>query len=260
MSFLIPDWPAPLNVRALFTDRHGGVSLAPYNSLNLGDHVGDQTESVSINREILSKRIQGEPIFLNQVHGVDAIKLDKKSLDGTSADACFTEEKELACTIMVADCLPILLADRMGRRIAAAHAGWRGLAGSRGWGVVESVVKSFMQPSATLLNGIEPEDIFVWLGPCIGPKAFEVGGEVRDIFIGHSRNNEALFQPSGSPNNNKWLADLGGLARLRLNDLGIVHIFGNNGTDGWCSFMNSNFFSYRRDRLTGRMAACIWLT
>ncbi|MFM7001897.1 MAG: peptidoglycan editing factor PgeF [Limnohabitans sp.] len=237
------------------TDRHGGVSQAPYDSMNLGDHVGDQAASVQANRAQLQKTIGRRTVFLQQVHGVESLHLDAAMPDGLKADACFATTSDVACTIMVADCLPVLLCDAAGRWVAAAHAGWRGLAGQGGQGVLEAL-------QASLPEGQRAgADILAWLGPCIGPLAFEVGPEVRAAFSEADAQACAMFAPQA---NGKYLADLAGIARQRLRRMGIHQIFGNDGQAAWCTVtQSSRFFSHRRDSRilgqSGRMAACIWL-
>ena len=244
--WLTPIWPAPAGVRAVCTTRLGGVSAAPYASLNLGDHVGDAAAHVAANRGIFQRAIGARPVFLNQVHGTQVVALDASTPDSTVADACFTDQKNVACTVMVADCLPVLFTTTDGLRVAAAHAGWRGLAGQGGVGILEASVKR-----------LPTDDIMAWLGPCIGPQAFEVGDEVRVAFMATDPSANDCFKPL-TPG--KWLADLAGLARLRLRALGITQIYGNNSSPAWCTVGNaSDFFSYRRDRFTGRFAASIWL-
>lgn len=243
---LTPDWPAPAGVRAVCTTRTGGVSVAPYDSLNLGDHVGDDPAHVAANRAIFKQAIGAKPVFLNQVHGTLVVALDASTPDGTVADACFTGEAGLACTVMVADCLPVLFATADGRRVAAAHAGWRGLAGQGGVGILEVTVQH-----------LKADGILAWLGPCIGPQAFEVGDEVRAAFTASDPLAGDCFKPLLP---GKWLADLASLARLRLHALGIHQIYGNDSSAAWCTVGNaSRFFSYRRDRVTGRFGASIWL-
>lgn len=247
---LTPDWPAPAGVRAVCTTRTGGVSAAPYDSLNLGDHVGDDPAHVAANRAILQQAVGAKPVFLNQVHGTEVVALDASTPDGTVADACLTDQPGLACTVMVADCLPVLFATAQGDRVAAAHAGWRGLAGQGGAGILEATVQR-LRAKDTLAH-----DILAWLGPCIGPQAFEVGDEVRAAFTASDLLAADCFKPL-TPG--KWLADLAGLARLRLRALGISQIHGNDSSAAWCTVGNaSRFFSYRRDRVTGRFCASIW--
>ena len=264
-DWIVPDWPAPARVRAVCTTRLGGVSLAPFDSLNLGDHVRDDPAAVAANRQVLHAAIGARPVFLQQVHGVDVAVLDAGTLDGTVADACVTGMPGVACTIMVADCLPVLLTDRGGRRVAAAHAGWRGLAGEGCDGVLESVLKSFWQypgvDRSQFATEKEASETLVWLGPCIGPQAFEVGAEVRDAFCATQTGAASCFTSLGG---GKYLADLAGLARQRLHALGVTAIYGNDSSASWCTVRNaSRFFSHRRDSVarggSGRFAACIWL-
>lgn len=266
-DWLIPDWPAPAGVRAVFTTRRGGVSAAPFDSMNLGDHVGDLPGQVAENRALLQRATGARTVFLNQVHGCQVLELDATTLDGHPADACVTVQRQVACTIMVADCLPVLLTTEGGDVVAAAHAGWRGLAGSGdpgGQGVLESVYASF-RALAKVGRAQEAIKTIAWLGPCIGPTAFEVGPEVKAAFDAALPGAGRLFAESGE--SGKYLADLPGLARLRLQALGITQIYGNDGSAPWCTVGNpSRFFSHRRDAgvqgngfgTTGRMAACIW--
>jgi polyphenol oxidase len=280
-DLLIPDWPAPANVQAVFTTRAGGFSRAPWDSLNLGDHVGDAPDHVAANRAALQQAIATRPIFLKQVHDVGVEQLSSATPDGTVADACVTRQRGVACTIMVADCLPVLLTNTSGTAVAAAHAGWRGLAGvdARGdlgekgesVGVLESVFTAFQVSNRPLDQSIRAQaapEIIAWLGPCIGPQAFEVGAEVKAAFEASQPGAAEYFKPA-SPG--KYLADLAGLARARLAELGITQIYGNDSTPAWCTVANpSRFFSHRRDagdvghggngfKTTGRMAACVWL-
>lgn len=246
-NWIVPDWPAPPGVRAVCTTRAGGVSSGPYASLNLGDHVGDVPASVAANRQRLAQAIDARPVFLRQVHGTDVAVLDAATADDTEADAACTAHAGLACTVMVADCLPVLFTDAQGRRVAAAHAGWRGLAS----GVLSRAVQSFED------NEGRRDEIMAWLGPCIGPEAFEVGGEVKAQFEAADTEAARCFKPAGAPG--KWLADLPALARLRLQALGVRQIHGNDGSVGWCTVANaSRFFSYRRERVSGRLAALVW--
>ncbi|WP_432731185.1 peptidoglycan editing factor PgeF [Variovorax sp. W6] len=244
--WLVPEWPAPPNVRAVCTTREGGVSTARYESLNLGDHVGDEPAHVADNRNRLRAAIGARPVFLQQVHGTGVVELDAAQnivRDGTAADACTATVPGLACTIMVADCLPVLFTDEAGHRVAAAHAGWRGLAG----GVLEQTARAFDDAAK----------VIAWLGPCIGPKAFEVGPEVKAAFEAHAAEAASCFRPAPAPG--KWLADLPGLARQRLRTAGIEAIHGNDGGDPWCTVGNpSRFFSHRRDGISGRFAALVW--
>ncbi len=265
-SWLVPDWPAPPNVHAVCTTRTGGASQPPYDGLNLGDHVGDAPADVARNRAALQSALGARPVFMQQVHGTQVVTLGAAKPDGTQGDAVVTTVPGLACTIMVADCLPVLFTDTQGHAVAAAHAGWRGLVGVGAGatpgarGVLESVYESFSalalaKWSKSAIKNIEYETL-VWLGPCIGPQAFEVGAEVRAAFVTHDPRAASLFQPHGD---GKYLADLAGLARQRLHAMGITQIYGNDSTAPWCTVGNpSRFFSHRRDRVSGRFAACIW--
>ncbi|MBG6076580.1 peptidoglycan editing factor PgeF [Polaromonas sp. CG_9.11] len=266
-DWLVPDWPAPAGVRAVFTSRAGGVSAVPFDAMNLGSHVGDLPASVDTNRQRLKRATGAErAVFLNQVHGARVELLDPGTPDGQPADACITGHRKLACTVMVADCLPVLLTSLDGTRVAAAHAGWRGLAGSgdaAGQGVIESVYASF-SALAQYRHAQAATKIIAWLGPCIGPAAFEVGEEVRAAFAAQQPQAVRYFTAIGP---GKYLADLPALARLRLQALGVTQVYGNDGSAPWCTVGNpSRFFSHRRDAgitgngfgTTGRMAACIW--
>lgn len=248
-------WRAPVQVQAMCTTRTGGVSVAPFDSLNLGDHVGDLAACVTENRSILQGSLAARPVFLNQVHGALVARLTADSADGIEADACVTTQRGIVCTVMVADCLPVLLTNRVGSFVAAAHAGWRGLAGVGGLGVLEAVVESVQSLEANA------PDIMAWLGPCIGASQFEVGDEVRDAFASSNLTALRHFTPT---TRGKWLADLRGLARQRLRAMGVSQFAGNDGSHVWCTVSNpSRFFSHRRDAASrggsGRMAACIWL-
>jgi YfiH family protein len=250
-GWILPDWPAPANVRAVCTTRAGGVSAAPYDCLNLGDHVGDAPEAVATNRKIFSAAIEARPVFLTQVHGGGVVQLAADTPDDMQADGCVTLARGLACTIMVADCLPVLFATADGRAVAAAHAGWRGLAGQGGKGIIEAVWQRLQSD-----HEARPGDTIAWLGPCIGPEAFEVGSEVKAAFEAHDRGAAALFKPH---RDGKWLADLAGLVRRRLQKLGLERLHGNDGARQWCTVANgASFFSHRRDRKSGRFAAAVW--
>lgn len=256
-DWLVPNWPAPAHVRSVFTTRSGGVSTGPYASLNLGDHVGDDPAAVQTNRARLGEVLEAIPVYLQQVHGSGVVCFPVRAGPAPiQADACFTTQRGPVCTIMVADCLPVLFTNRRGTVVAAAHAGWRGLVGLEGVGVLETTFKQIV--AAT--HAAEPQDasqFIAWLGPCIGPARFEVGDEVRAAFVAHHAHASALFKPHGP---GKWLADLPGLARQRLAAMGVSDVYGNNGSTEWCTVDNaSRFFSYRRERISGRMAACIWL-
>ncbi|MEJ5988614.1 peptidoglycan editing factor PgeF [Ramlibacter sp. PS3R-8] len=249
---MTPQWPAVSGVHAWCSERGGGVSAPPYDTLNLGDHVGDDPDLVAENRRRFAGDLQARPVFLQQVHGSGVVRLTGHTPDGTQADACWTTERGVACTIMVADCLPVLLADAAGSLVAAAHCGWRGLAGDAGAGVLEALWTA-IAPAAG-----DAARVQVWLGPCIGPDAFEVGPEVRTAFTASTAGAAKCFRPHGD---GKFLADLPALARLRLAALGITRIHGNDGSRAWCTVANpSRFFSHRRDRVSGRFAAAVWRT
>lgn len=247
------DWSLPAGVHAVCTTRVGGASEAPFDGFNLGDHVHDDPQAVAVNRALLQQQLGGvRPVFLSQVHGVDVAQIKTTTPDGTQADACITQDAQLACTIMVADCLPLLFTDDAGRVVAAAHAGWRGLAG----GVIEHTVRALCEQA-----DLAPAQVRVWLGPCIGPDTFEVGDDVRVAVMATGTGTpetESYFKPHPT-HPGKWLADLAGLARMRLHALGVTSVAGNNSTSEWCTVLqNSRLFSYRRDGVTGRFAVCIW--
>ncbi len=249
---LRPDWPSAAHVGAACTTRGGGVSPPPYESLNLGDHVGDAPVNVATNRERVAAAFGARPVFLKQVHGRGVVQLDAASADGIEADACWTRERGVACTIMVADCLPVLLTDRHGRAVGAAHCGWRGLAG----GVLEALWEA-LWPQFGATPEAATADTLAWLGPCIGPTAFEVGPEVREAFVKANPVDDLFFREHGE---GKYLADLPRLARERLRNLGIAEVHGNDGSPAWCTVTaSSRFFSHRRDGTSGRFAAAVWL-
>lgn len=239
-GWLIPGWPAPANVHALSTSRRGGVSGTPYADLNLGEHVGDDAQAVAQNRALLRRHLPADPLWLKQVHGTAVVDADR--VTGTpEADACVARQANKVCAVLTADCLPLLLCDRQGTAVAAAHAGWRGLAE----GVIEATVAAMRRDSAALL---------AWLGPVIGPQAFEVGDEVRERFLMQDSAAATAFIPHGK---GKWLADLPLLARLRLAQCGVTQVSGGDA----CTFSEATrFFSYRREGTTGRMASLIWLS
>jgi len=239
-DWIVPDWPAPANVHALVTTRHGGVSVTPYASLNLGDHVGDDPAAVAANRSKLQASLPAEPVWLKQVHGRGIVDADH-AMGVPEADGSVVRKPGVVCAVLTADCLPVLLCDRAGTVVAAAHAGWRGLAE----GVIEAAVKAM---------ALEAGEILAWLGPAIGPQTFEVGGEVRQIFMAHDPAAELAFVPSAREG--KWLADIYLLARQRLERIGIKQVYGG----GYCTHADiERFFSYRRDGMTGRMASLVWL-
>ena len=247
VELLTPDWSVPDRVRAISTTRVGGVSARPWRSLNLGDHVEDNPEHVQENRQRLAKSVGlvSERIgWLNQVHGTEVVELGPDNVGQTNTgDASFTRHPDIACAILTADCLPVILADREGTVVGAAHCGWRSLFG----GVVENLVGEM---------AVVPETLQAWLGPAIGPDSFEVGPEVRDAFLDHDSCAVHAFKAEGARPGH-FMADIYALATLRLNHLGVSSVTGG----GLCTVQDSDrFFSYRRDGRTGRMATLIWLT
>jgi YfiH family protein len=241
---VIPDWPAPANVRALFTTRNGGVSVGAYTSLNLGRAVGDTPEAVAENRRRLNEHLPQAPRWLVQVHGTRVVEATLSNQSAETADAAFTRAINTPCAVLVADCLPVLFCDVAGTVVAAAHAGWRGLAA----GVLERTVEAMRMPPAQLM---------AWLGPAIGPEKFEVGEEVLQAFVAQDAHAARAFRPRGMRYPGKYSADLFALARLRLARAGVMRVFGGDG----CTMSDpTRFFSYRRDGATGRMAGVICLT
>ncbi|MBI5439155.1 MAG: peptidoglycan editing factor PgeF [Nitrosomonadales bacterium] len=244
---IIPDWPAPAHVKALQTTRQGGMSVAPYDSFNLGSHVGDNPLAVARNRMSLNALLPSEPVWLEQVHGTVVANADHASCL-PQADACIARQRSSVCVVMTADCLPLLLCDKQGTVVGAAHAGWKGLAA----GVIEATVQAM---------NAAPQNLIAWMGPTISRDAFEVGEEVRAAFVENDPQAASAFAPSplmgeGRGEGEKWLADIYALARLRLNALGITQIYGG----GYCTWRErEKFFSYRRDGVTGRMGTFIWL-
>jgi YfiH family protein len=235
------DWPAPANVKACYTLRQNGHSDKPYDSFNLALHVDDEPEKVKLNRQLLVHEIQQENIYwLEQIHGTDVVNLDGETK--TQADASVTRHKNKVCCVMTADCLPVFFCDQQGQQVAVAHAGWRGLC----QGVLQNTVASF--------NNLD--SVLAYLGPAISQNAFEVGEDVLQSFISrypHLNITECFIRGNKA---DKWMADLYGLARLILNDCGVTAIFGG----GECTFtQEEKYFSYRRDKQTGRMANLIWL-
>ncbi len=239
MQLIKPDWPAPHKIHALITTREGGTSQRPFDGFNLADHVGDDPKAVSENRECLRAILPSEPKWLKQVHGNVVAQVDKLD-QPVEADASVAFRDGVVCAVLTADCLPVLFCDLKGSRVAAAHAGWRGLAA----GVLESSV------SAMQCN---PADIMAWLGPAIGPQAFEVGEEVREAFVSDLPVATEAFM---GVRPGKWLADIYELARLRLARAGVSQVFGG----GYCTYTDAErFYSYRRDKTTGRIASLIWI-
>ncbi len=236
--WLTPDWPAPAHVRACVTTRAGGVSLAPFDSLNLGDHVEDDPQAVAGNRQILTTALHCQPAWLRQVHGVQVVEANPAQV--AEADASWSATPGIASAVLTADCLLALFCDRAGTRVAAAHAGWRGLAG----GVLEATLDALALPA---------REVLVWLGPAIGPQAFEVGAEVREAFLASHAEAARAFTPS--VNAGKFMADIYQLARIRLAARDVTAVYGG----GFCTVSDTRFYSYRRAARTGRFASLIWL-
>ena len=269
-DWLVPDWPAPDGVQAVCTTRAGGCSQGIFESLNLGQHVRDDPLAVQANRNTLAQALAVRPVFLQQVHGTEVLALSPDAVDGCAADASVSTQSGLACTVMVADCLPVLLAHTGRACVAAAHAGWRGLAGLQadgtlGAGVLEATLAHLAAGTGESVADVAAHTM-AWLGPCIGPEAFEVGPEVQQAFTAQQPAAAAFFKPSGA---GKFLADLPGLARQRLQALGLTQIYGNDSSASWCTVTQaSRFFSHRRTsgrlgaqagETGGRFAACVWL-
>ena len=252
-DWLQPDWQAAgsgVRAGALMTTRRGGVSLAPFDSMNIRHGVGDDPQAVQRNLALLQQQLPAVPVFLNQVHGTRAVRLTSADLQTSApqhiADACITTERGIACTAQVADCLPLLFAAPGG--VAAAHAGWRGLAG----GVIEATVAALCEAASC-----QPEQVHVWLGACIGPTQFEVGPDVLAAFGRSASTASSRFVPRGESHPNKWFANLPQMARDRLQAVGVQHVSGGT----WCTASDtSRFFSYRRNGVTGRMVAVVWRT
>ncbi len=239
-EFIFPDWPAPAGVRAAVTTRSGGHSGGPFASMNLGGHVGDDPETVAANRARLraALRLPAEPLWLTQVHGA-AVARFGEDVSAPRADAAVAMGPRQVCAVLVADCLPVIFAARDGGAVGIAHAGWRGLAA----GVLEQTLAALERPAG---------DVLAWLGPCIGPQAFEVGEEVRQAFVAADPASGRRFAPNPR---GRWWADLAGLARDRLASAGLTEIHGGGG----CTYEDpARFFSYRRDGVTGRFAALVW--
>ncbi len=247
LTFIQPDWPAPARVKAYVTQRQGGVSLAPYDALNCAMHVGDDPAAVSHNRQLISQQLllPSAPFWLNQVHGTEVVNADDAvwaAVDAPlpDADGAWTYEHGRVLAIMTADCLPILLTDRSGSFVMALHAGWRGLAD----GVIQQAVRR---------ANLAPERVMAWVGPGIGFSAFEISADVRDHFLSAGQAEKYHFKPSRAGH---WLADLAGIALWQLDQLSVCWLGGGH----WCTFNRpEQFFSYRRDGVTGRMATLIWL-
>ena len=249
-NWINPHWPAPENIGAAITTRQGGYSLKPFDSNNLALHVGDVDATVQANRQSLAEalRLSQTPLWLDQVHGTEVV-YGPQAAPATQADASFSDQPGLACAIMTADCLPVLFCNQQGTQVAAAHAGWRGLCN----GILRKTLARFTRP----------DQVMVYLGPAIGPEAFEVGAEVLQAFIQgapegaqRARHIEAIQTAFVPSQQGKYLADLYALARAELTACGVSAICGG----GYCTFKDSTrFYSYRREAKTGRMASLVWL-
>lgn len=238
-NLILPDWPAPAHIKAFTTTRAGGQSTPPFDTFNLAQHVGDTPKVVEQNREALRQILPSEPVWLNQTHSNNVVLVDGASSIEGENDGSITFDDNIVCTVMTADCLPLLLTDRQGSFVAAVHAGWRGLAN----GIIAQCLQQISDSSR--------HEVLAWLGPAIGADAFEVGDDVKAVFIGLSEDNAAAFNPHGQ----KWLCDIYMLARLQLGELGVKNIYGGE----HCTYSRQDkFFSYRRDGQCGRMASCIY--
>lgn len=243
INYIQPEWPAPPNIKAYCTLRTGGVSKPPFDSFNLATHVGDNENDVQKNRALLQSTLHlpTEPLWISQVHGIHAVQADT-SAQNVTADASFTCKPNTICAVMTADCLPLLICDKEASYVAAIHAGWRGLAA----GIIEHTIAKLPMPRESLL---------IWLGPAIGPTAFEVGAEIVELFAQHDKKARAAFQPT----KDKWLGDIYTLAKQRLADCNInpKNIYGGE----FCTYTDKDrFYSFRRDNITGRMANLIWIS
>jgi len=249
--FIVPDWQVPAHVNALSTTRKGGISQGAFSSNNLALHVNDMPSVVEKNRALLRKNagLTVEPVWLTQTHSATVVDIGdeqggamagEKAAEPVRADASFSSKPGKVCVVMTADCLPLLLCDKKGTQVAAIHAGWRGLLN----GIIENTVNMFSVPGA---------DIIAWFGPAIGPKAFEVGREVKELFVNQDIDALKAFRQCSE---DKWLANIYALAAMRLKNLGVAEISGGQ----YCTFRDgSRFYSYRRDQVCGRMATLVWL-
>jgi YfiH family protein len=236
---IVPNWNAPKNVKAFATTRIGGVSQAPYQGFNLGMHVGDNPELVQRNRQLIVEQLSmpSDPVWLNQTHSTDVVNIHQQASNVIDADGAFTDVANRVCAVMTADCLPVLLCNAAGTKVAAVHAGWRGLAN----GILEQALTQF------------DDDVLAWLGPAIGPSAFEVGGDVLQAFC--DVDSRAIDAFTSGANEGKWLANIYQLATQRLHRAGVKEVASSN----LCTYSDAQrFYSYRRDGVTGRQATFIW--
>jgi YfiH family protein len=238
VKFITPDWPAPTHIKALTTTRQGGFSKPPFDSFNLGDHVNDDVGQVLKNRQLLNQSLPNTPVWLSQTHTNKVVELNNHTKINESFDGSFTTQTNVVCTVITADCLPILLTDTQGSFVAAVHAGWRGLAD----GIIENTLDNIKTKTKT-------SEVVAWLGPAIGPECFEVGDDMKSQF---TVDEQDAFKVHGD----KWLCDIYALAVKRLNKLDVNKIFGAE----HCTYKeNELFYSYRCDAVCGRMASCIWI-
>lgn len=239
-NFIIPDWPAPKNIRAIQTTRNGGISLGKYSSMNLSSNVDDFKEHVKDNNIKLLNFLPSEPFWLNQIHSDKSEELPSKKI--LNCDASYTYNKKIVCAVRTADCLPIFVTNFDGSFVSLIHAGWKGMLN----GVIEKTLDKIRSPS----------EIIVWLGPCIGQESFEVGNDIYDLFLQKDIDTKKAFKFL----NNRYYLDLAKAAKLKLNYLDITNISGVGVTENFCTFRDQKkFFSYRRDGKTGRMASLLWI-
>ncbi len=238
--WLDANWPAPKNIRAGTSLRTGGHSLSPYSSLNLAQHVGDAPDNVNNNRKIVNDylNLPSEPYWLNQTHSSEIINLDNVH-KSRKADGSFTSNRKNICTILTADCVPVLFCNKNGTKIAAIHAGWKGICG----GIIEKAIKKFP----------EPEHLLVWIGPCISSEYYEVGKDVYESCLTHSDSTQIAFEQI---TNEHWYANLVKIVKILCENSRVGAIY----ECGLCTFKRDDlFFSYRRDGKTGRTASMIWM-
>ena len=239
-EFIIPNWPAPDNIKAIQTTRNGGISLENFSSLNLSKSVGDIDKHVEVNSMRLLNFLPSNPFWLNKIHSDKSEELPSKN--NLNCDASYTYNKKTVCAVRTADCLPIFITNFEGSFVALIHAGWKGLL----HGIIEKTIRKINSSS----------EIIVWLGPCIGQEYFEVGNDIYDLFIAKDNNTKKAFKSL----KHRYHLDLAIAARLKLNDLNIINISGAGITDNFCTFRDEKkFFSYRRDGETGRMASLLWI-
>lgn len=241
-NYLKPDWPAPPSIKAFTTTRKFGHSKAPYDKFNLADHVEDDPEAVKKNRQQLREELAlpTQPLWIHQVHGTKVISLDEVHDSSPEADAVITQSPHRVCAVLTADCLPILLCNSEGNEVGAIHAGWKGLLA----GVIDSTLEALNTPN---------EQLMVWLGPAIGPDAFEVDAEIRDAYMKRNLNNQSAFKEKEG----HWHGDIYQLAKINLLQLGVHQVYGGN----FCTYTDEQrFYSFRRSKgVTGRMASIIWI-